>query len=122
MGVGWSNPGYFPVQTKPAEWSRLRLCGSPVICGVAFGGESRMPRYFFHFRDKDEFNDQEGIVLEDLDAARAELATASGEILRGMGEGLRPGCILEAWITDAEGETVCALAVQFKAPPPQKLT
>lgn len=47
------------------------------------------PRYFFHFRDKEEFTDREGIDLQDLETARAEFAIASGEILQGMGKSLR---------------------------------
>ena len=75
-----------------------------------------MPHYFFHFRDKEEFIDRDGVSLSDLASVLAELTTASGEILQGMGANLRPGCILEAWVTDEEGQTVCALSVQFTSP------
>lgn len=69
-----------------------------------------MPRYFFHVQDGHTFIDDEGVELPDLNAARAQAVTASGEALRnGAGPSMWNGTPWKMWVTDDSNETLFTL-------------
>lgn len=45
-----------------------------------------MPRYYFDIRDGQDFPDEDGTELPDLDAARVEAVRYSAEVLKEMPE------------------------------------
>lgn len=72
-----------------------------------------MPTFFFHVRDGDRLiEDPEGVDLPDLDAARAEAATAARQ-LRGDAL-LRGGAVAgrSFEITDKAGRVLATVAIK----------
>jgi hypothetical protein len=70
-----------------------------------------MPRYFLHIRDVRETPDLEGMELAGPDEARTEVIRATGEALKEYGTKFWDGPVLQVWMTDEAGETVCALSI-----------
>ena len=67
-----------------------------------------MPRYFFHVFDGKAFPDDEGTVLPDLEAVRAEAVKASGAMIRDHHDFWR-GAIWTMEVKDEIGTTVCKM-------------
>ena len=60
-----------------------------------------MTRFYFHVDDDRTILDQEGTELPDMEAARREAITASGEMLRdGSGAVIWDGKPWRMWVTD----------------------
>jgi hypothetical protein len=60
-----------------------------------------MPRYFFHIQEDESSLDDEGIELDDAEAARQEALRTSGGILRdGDSARLWSGRPWRLWVTD----------------------
>jgi hypothetical protein len=63
-----------------------------------------MPRYYFNIKDGYTSLDEVGVELADIDAARKEAVTFSGEVLRdATGETLWEGQPWQLWVTDQPG-------------------
>ena len=67
-----------------------------------------MPRYFFHFVDDAEFHDTEGVILNDVVAARSEAITTMGEMLKDRGAH-HGSAKWRMTVVDEAGGTVCQL-------------
>jgi hypothetical protein len=72
-----------------------------------------MPRYFFHIHDGQDFPDDDGAVLDDEVAARAQAIATAGAILKDEGEKFWGGTEWRMNVVDEGGQTVCEL--QFSA-------
>jgi hypothetical protein len=69
-----------------------------------------MPRYFFNIQDGKTILDDEGIELPDLDSARAQAVTSSGEMLRdGASSALWNGTAWKMWVTGEDKKTLFTL-------------
>ena len=62
-----------------------------------------MPLFFFDVRDGEYFPDNVGTDLPDLDAARREAVTFSGELLRDRGAKFWDGAEWRVEVKDAHG-------------------
>jgi hypothetical protein len=68
-----------------------------------------MPRYFFHIHDAQDFHDNDGTVLDDDTAARAQAITTAGAMLRDKGETFWSGAEWHMIVADESGRVVCEL-------------
>jgi hypothetical protein len=79
-----------------------------------------MPLYFFNFSNGPTPEplpfENEGLELDDNDAAWEEATIACGEMLREMDGSLRPGDGWKMQVTDADGKTIFALSFTTEAP------
>lgn len=74
--------------------------------------EYTMPRYLFHIHDDEDFEDfpdDEGTVLADTAAARAQAVATAGAMLRETGETFWGGTEWRMSVVDEAGQTVCEL-------------
>jgi len=73
-----------------------------------------MPRYYFNLKDGRESLDEVGVELTDIDAARKQALTFSGEVLRdSSGASLWQGEPWRLWVTDqpsGKGKTFFTLS------------
>jgi len=77
-----------------------------------------MPRYFFNLDDHPDLPDQEGTVVADLSAARAEALHYAGEIIAFA----NPTRVMQAEpfclrVTDENGDELIKLEIHDKAAP-----
>ena len=75
-----------------------------------------MPRFFFNVRDGKYIPDDEGFVLADIDAARAQAIRASGECLRDMDQKFWDGTEWRMEVADENGATVFVLRFSANEP------
>jgi hypothetical protein len=79
-----------------------------------------MPLYFFNFSGGPTPEplpfENEGVELDDNDAAWEEATTACGEKLSEMDGALRPGDGWKMEVTDADGNAIFALSFTTEAP------
>ena len=68
-----------------------------------------MPRYFFSVREGRDIPDEEGLVLEGPEEARAQAVTAAGEALRDLDGRFWQTAEWQMRVTDEEGVTLCTL-------------
>lgn len=68
-----------------------------------------MPRYFFHINDGTEIIDDEGSVLDDATAARAQAVATAGAMLKEQGEKFWDGTEWRMTVVDEAGQRVCML-------------
>jgi len=79
--------------------------------------EHIMPRYLFHIHDDEDFEDfpdNEGNVLPDAAAARAQAVVTAGAMLREKGETFWGGTEWRMNVVDEAGQTVCELRFSAK--------
>ena len=70
-----------------------------------------MPRYFFHIRDNIDFLDNDGTVLPDAAAARAQAVATAGAMLSEKGETFwaEGGTEWNMIVVDETKQVVCEL-------------
>lgn len=68
-----------------------------------------MPRYFFHIHDDKDYPDNDGTVLPDATAARAQAVATAGAMLREKGETFWGGTEWRMNVVDDAGRIVCEL-------------
>jgi hypothetical protein len=66
-----------------------------------------MPRYFFHITDGPDFPDDEGTVLADIAAARAQ--AIAGALLKDRGATFWGAGEWRMTVVDEAGDTICRL-------------
>ncbi len=72
-----------------------------------------MPRYFFNIEGGlHPAPDEEGILLPSPDEARAQAATAAGEMLKDLDGRFWDDSEWQMHVTDEQGVTVCILAIK----------
>jgi hypothetical protein len=75
-----------------------------------------MPRYFFHIHDDQDFPDDEGTVLPEAAAARAQAVATAGAMLRDKGETFWDGAEWHMIVIDETGQVVCELRFSARCP------
>jgi hypothetical protein len=73
-----------------------------------------MPRYFFHIKDGSDFPDNDGTVLPDMAAARAQAVATAGAMLGEKGDTFWSGTEWQMTVVDEAGQVVCELRFSAK--------
>jgi len=78
-----------------------------------------MTRYFFHMQDGEAVvDDEQGLELPDLNAAREEAIRTCAEMLRDMPPAIKNGDPFRLWVTDqpsSRGTTMFAVTVTVES-------
>ena len=68
-----------------------------------------MPRYHFNVHDSQDIAEEDGLILNGPEEARALAVTAAGEALRDLGDRFWKSSEWQMHVTDEQGATVCDL-------------
>ena len=90
------------------RWSRPGLRRLRVVV-LSPERKTRMPRFFFNYRDGIECLDEEGVELAGIVEARALALQSSGEAIQELGSEFWQSPEWHTWVTDESGATVCSL-------------